>query len=112
MSGVAATLVLLEGVRSAEPVTSSGTAFARTSSVRSDAPMDIASGIGRRPDVRRRRDLGIVGRGEIGRAGDEFGNGFRQNFEREIGRPNGYSVRNRTKARCPASPRPWYCWKG
>ena len=50
-----------------------------------DPPMNIAPGIGRWSNFRRRCDLGVVRGREIGRTRDELGHGFCQNFKHALG---------------------------
>ena len=62
-------------------------------SVLADAPVDIAAGevIGR--DFLLARELGVVGRGEVGRAGDKLGHGGPDHIERRLARLAGGDLR-------------------
>ena len=61
--------------------------------VLADAPVDVAAGEVVRRDLRRRGDLGVVGAGEVGRAGDEFRHGGRDHVERRLARLAGRDLR-------------------
>ena len=58
----------------------------RGHAVLADAPVDIAAGEVRRRDLGRGGDFGVVGGGQVGRAGDEFRHGGRDHVERRLAR--------------------------